>query len=117
SGLGGGVDVVEPGEVDTAAHRLDGPVEAVLREEIAGQLRGHSDVVRLLEAAAQVLPRHRGGGVEDGARGTDVRADVVRHEVVRRDDGDVPLLRQRHGVASDDEVRLCVDDIGSDVVE
>ena len=59
SGLGGGVRVVEPSQVDTAAHRLDRVVEAVLRQQVARELGGDRDVVSALETAAQIPPGGR----------------------------------------------------------
>ena len=117
---GGGVELTqmsEPLQVDSAGHRPDGGGEAVLREQIRGQLSRNRDEVGRLELSAQVPPGDRGAAVEDRLGRPDVGAHVVGHEVIGGHDRDAAAIRFGERVSADDEVRLGVHDIGLKTVE
>src|SRR5699024_2580077 len=79
--------------VDSAGHRLDGGGEAVLREQIRGQLSRNRDEVGRLELSAQVPPGDRGAAVENRFGCPDVGAHVVGHEVIGGHDRDAAAFR------------------------
>lgn len=91
--------------------------EPILGEKVGGQLRRHGDEVRGLEFSAQIPPGDSGASVEKRFRRPQIRANIVGHEVVRGDYGNAAPARLRECVAPDDEVCLCVNDIGLKSVE